>query len=108
MSIEGLAAREEMLAALRSESPSSSEKSIDEAVAAVVLNANKYRDKHPTLRTLLAELAELAYALEGEHQHTPEQELVQIGGIAINWLRRIYAAKRERKHPSNMKPMQDR
>ena len=58
-------------------------------------NATTHQDKYPTLRTLLAEVAELAYALDGEHEHPPEYELVQIGGIVVNWLERIYQAKGE-------------
>ena len=58
-------------------------------------NATSHQEKHPTLRTLLAEVAELAYALDGEHKHPPEYELVQIGGIVVNWLERIYQAKDE-------------
>lgn len=68
---------------------------MDDATRNVIENANAHRNKHPTLRTLLAEIAELAYALDGEHQHTPEEELIQIGGIAINWLRRMYTAQLE-------------
>jgi len=43
---------------------------------------------------LLEEVAELAAALEGKHEHSPEIELVQIGGIAANWLR-LQAAGRD-------------
>ncbi len=32
---------------------------------------------------------ELASALRGKHEHTPEAELRQIAAIAINWLRKI-------------------
>jgi hypothetical protein len=56
-------------------------------------NANNNQHKHPSLRTLLAEVAELSYALDGEHEHPPEYELIQIGGIVVNWLDRIYRAK---------------
>lgn len=38
------------------------------------------------LARLVEEVGELAAALEGRHEHTPELELEQIGGIVINWL----------------------
>ena len=82
-------------------------KHADEAVAAIILNANRHRGETPTMRMLLAEIAELAYALEGEHEHSPDIELAQIGGIAINWIRHIYAARRKRIHPSITMPIQD-
>ena len=59
----------------------------------IARNARENEHKYPTLRTLLSEISELAYALDGEHEHPPELELVEIGGIVVNWLRRIYQAK---------------
>ena len=38
------------------------------------------------LAGLLEEIAELAQALEGKHDHSPEYELRQIASIALNWL----------------------
>lgn len=66
---------------------------MDQATMAIIKNAAENEDKKPTLRTLLGEVSELAYALEGEHEHSPTLELIQIGGIALNWVRRIYRAK---------------
>lgn len=66
---------------------------MDKATRDIIKNAAEHEHKHPTLRTLLAEVSELAYALDGEHKHSPESELVQIGGIVLNWLRRMYRAK---------------
>lgn len=45
--------------------------------------------KNASLRTLLVEVAELAAALDGKHEHPPELELVQIAGICLTWLRRM-------------------
>jgi uncharacterized protein YejL (UPF0352 family) len=56
------------------------------AVALVEDNAYRFRDKMPTLGTLMAEVAELARALEGKHEHSPALELVEIGGIVLNML----------------------
>ena len=66
---------------------------MDQVTKDILRNAAENEQRYPSLRTLLAEVAELAYALDGEHEHDPEYELLQIGGIAINWLRRIYTAK---------------
>ena len=55
----------------------------------VIQNANHYQYKigRIDLRMLIEEVGELAEALAGKHEHSPEYELIQIGGIAINWLR---------------------
>jgi len=66
---------------------------LDKATRDILKNAAENEHRYPTLRTLLAEVSELAYALEGEHEHPPEFELTEIGGIVLNWLRRIYRAK---------------
>lgn len=66
--------------------------SLDRATQEIIANADAYADRTPTLRTLLAELAEYAYALDGDHEHSPEYELIEIGGIALNMLRQRYAA----------------
>ena len=34
----------------------------------------------------MEEMAELARSLEGKHEHPPELELIQIGGIVANML----------------------
>jgi len=38
------------------------------------------------LQGLVEEVGELASALAGRHEHTPEFELRQIAAIALNWL----------------------
>lgn len=63
---------------------------MDQALKDIARNAREHEGKYPTLRTLLGEVAELAYALDGEHEHRPDEELVQLGGLKVNWLRRIY------------------
>lgn len=65
---------------------------LDPTVLDVIANANEYRRAAPTLGTLLEEIAEYARALECKHPHSPEYELVQIGGIVINLLRQRYRA----------------
>ena len=40
------------------------------------------------LQRLMQGVGELASVLEGDHADTVEHELIQIGGIAVNWLRR--------------------
>jgi len=62
---------------------------INQALDAVRDNAMAHQANNTKLRTILAEVAELAYALDGEHEHTPEIELVQIAGICVNWLVRL-------------------
>lgn len=61
----------------------------DKAAKEVVKNANWHILKKPTKDMLLEEIAELLLALRGKHQHTPREELVEIGGIAINLIRAI-------------------
>lgn len=39
------------------------------------------------LAALTEEVGELAQSLAGEHSHSPALELIQIGGIVVNWLR---------------------
>ena len=38
------------------------------------------------LAGLMAEVGELADALHGKHEHSPDWELEQIAAIALNWL----------------------
>jgi len=64
---------------------------LDSAVLDIIANANKYRQATPTLGTLLEEVTEHVRALEGPHAHSPEHELIQIGGIALHLLRQRYA-----------------
>jgi hypothetical protein len=59
-----------------------------EVMALIDQNAYLHQDKTPTLGTLLEEVAELARALEGKHDDHPGLELVQIGGIVANMLRK--------------------
>ena len=61
---------------------------LDKAALAIVHNANQHRDKNPALPMLLEEIAEYVYARDGNHEHPPDYELIQIGGIAINLLRK--------------------
>lgn len=48
------------------------------------------------MRVLVEEVEELAGALVGNHEHPPELELIQIGGIVINWLRQFEREALER------------
>lgn len=65
---------------------------LSEAIELITRNAEQHEEKAPTLGTLLAEVAELARSLEGKHEHPPELELIQIGGIAANILKRYSLA----------------
>lgn len=53
------------------------------------LHHGKWWDKDDDywLHSLMEEVLELALALVGKHEHTPELELKQIASIAIGWLR---------------------
>ena len=62
---------------------------IDDVLLLVRKNAMAHQNNNTKLRTILAEVAELAYALDGEHEHPPELELTQIAGICVNWLIRL-------------------
>jgi hypothetical protein len=44
------------------------------------------RDDMYWLARLMQEVGELGSSLVGDHDDTPEHELVQIASIAINWL----------------------
>lgn len=62
-------------------------------VEALVRNAEKHEARwtkgpnHPGyMFSLVEELGELATALQGKHEHPPELELLQLGGLIINWL----------------------
>lgn len=66
---------------------------IDAALALVRENAITHQDKNTKLRTILGEVAELAYALDNQHEHTPKYELVQIAGICVNWITRLQEAQ---------------
>ena len=57
-----------------------------EALYFVKSNAEAHAGKAPTLGTLMEEVAELTRSLEGKHEDAPPLELVQIAGIALNWL----------------------
>lgn len=72
------------------------ESAFDAAAMAVLDNAAMHREKTPNLGTLLEEVAELVLSLRGKHEHAPEVELEEIGGIAINWLRVIYIQQWQR------------
>ena len=61
-----------------------------EAVETIIANARHHGAKLPSFAMLLEEVNELALALEGNHEHPPEYELTQIGGIVLNWLQRLF------------------
>jgi hypothetical protein len=58
-------------------------------------NAFQNRGRNCDLATLLAEVAELAYAGVGRHEHEPSIELVQIAGICVNWWIELARGERE-------------
>jgi len=60
-----------------------------DALEAIRFNAEANRDKEPDLAMLLGEISELAYAIVGRHEHSIELELIQIGGICVNWLQQL-------------------
>jgi hypothetical protein len=75
---------------------------VDRAGAIIWNNAEQHRDtwdgasNRRWLRGLLEEVVELCLALAGLHRHamttrvdTIEWELTQIGGIVLNWIRRL-------------------
>jgi|GEM_PF-3594764 len=62
---------------------------IEQALSLVRKNAVSNQHRNTKLRTIIAEVGELAYALDGKHEHPPELELVQIAGICVNWLVRL-------------------
>ena len=59
---------------------------LDNAIRLIRENAERHSEKRPTFGTLMEEVAELTLALRGKHEHPPELELVQIGGIVANML----------------------
>ncbi len=65
------------------------------ALRAVKANARKHqRDEHrPEFHMLAEEVLELSMALRGQHEHPAWMELIQIGGIVINWLADIIAER---------------
>jgi len=63
--------------------------SLAEVWGAILQNADSHGDKEPSMTMFEEEMCELGRALAGEHEHPPEWELVQIAGIAVNWLRRL-------------------
>lgn len=78
----------------------------DDAIGFVISHTYKFADRTPTLGTLLEEIAEYARALENKHTDAPALELIQIGSIAINLLRRYsydeaYAALTARYGPQS-------
>ena len=63
----------------------------DELIAANVLEHQDYWHDKPDLywfARLTQEVGELGSALVGDHDDSPEHELVQIAAIATNWLKR--------------------
>ena len=66
------------------------DEAFDKALSDVRSNAMENAFKHPKFTTLLEEFAELVLSLRGKHDHPPELELTQMGGIIINLLSQIY------------------
>jgi len=68
---------------------------LDRAASEILANANHHAFIHQprTIGHLMEELAELALALDGLHEHPPELELIQLGGSVINMLRELYMSK---------------
>lgn len=70
-------------------------------IDSVLLNANNHRRKWDEiglgdistsdhrLVVMLREIGELSNSIYGKHKHPPQLELIQIAGIAINWLRQF-------------------
>jgi hypothetical protein len=58
-------------------------------VSLAIQHKNTWRDKPESywLAGLMEEVGELAGALVGQHEHSPESELIQIASICENWLR---------------------
>lgn len=57
-------------------------------LAIIGANADEHAWRKPNERTLQREVDELKEALQGIHEDPPELELVQIGGIVVNMLRK--------------------
>ena len=55
----------------------------------LVDNAVRHSHLKPNLQMLVEEVGELAAALGERHEHEPSHELIQIGGITLNWLMRL-------------------
>jgi len=58
-------------------------------------NAQAHVDHRPRpdFHQLVEEVLELSMAIRGNHEHPIEIELIQIGGIVLNWLADIEEAK---------------
>lgn len=60
----------------------------------LIAMANEYthhwvhKDDNYWLQRLMQEVGELASVMAGDHDDTMEHELLQIGSIALNWLRK--------------------
>ena len=65
------------------------------AMRKVYDNAQNHMGQHPDFAMLAQEVLELSLALCNRHEHPPEWELVQIGGIVVNWLADIEAENSE-------------
>ncbi len=63
------------------------------ALRAVKANTRKHQhdEYRPEFHMLAQEMLELSLALRGRHEHPAWLELVQIGGVVINWLADIMA-----------------
>lgn len=68
----------------------SKSEAFQKALRDVKSNAEENAFKHPKFTTLLEEFAELVLSLRAKHDHPPELELVQMGGIIINLLSQTY------------------
>lgn len=74
---------------------------VDVVIRCISFNAEQHRRKWDAvgigdihtadhrLVVLLRELGELSNSIYGKHEHPPQLELIQIAGIAINWLRQF-------------------
>ena len=62
---------------------------LEKALEEIGKNARLHQHKRPSLDMLMEEVQELSEALEGQHEHPPAFELIQIGGIVANWLAQI-------------------
>lgn len=58
------------------------------ALRAIRANAREHHkdSRRPDFHMLAEEILELSLALRENHEHDPWHELVQIGGVAANWI----------------------
>lgn len=58
------------------------------ALRAIKANARKHQhdEYRPEFHMLAQEVLELSLALRDRHEHPARLELIQIGGVVVNWL----------------------